>query len=107
MIGLMPPANLETPAPPAPPVAPPGLEARPAPGPVRRVLKSALLGGYKHSGLMACQELLRRWTCAPHMTILLFHRVTDLVPADGLTVSTDWFQEFCALMKKRYHVVPL
>ena len=42
-----------------------------------RLLKGALLGGYKHSGLMACQEHLRRWTHAPHMTILLFHRVTE------------------------------
>jgi peptidoglycan/xylan/chitin deacetylase (PgdA/CDA1 family) len=43
----------------------------------------------------------------PHMTILLFHRVTDLVAPDGLTVGTRWFRDFCRLMKSDYHVVAL
>jgi peptidoglycan/xylan/chitin deacetylase (PgdA/CDA1 family) len=41
------------------------------------------------------------------MAVLLFHRVTDAIPPDGLTVSTAWFHDFCDLMRRRFHVVPL
>lgn len=41
------------------------------------------------------------------MSVTLFHRVTDAIPPDGLTVTTAWFREFCQLMRDRFNVVPL
>lgn len=41
------------------------------------------------------------------MGILLFHRVTDAIPEDGLTVGVDRFRRICAMLAKRFHVVPL
>ena len=41
------------------------------------------------------------------MSVVLFHRVTDEIPVDGLTVTTAWFRGFCALMRDRFHVVRL
>ncbi|MFO0863393.1 MAG: polysaccharide deacetylase family protein [Gemmataceae bacterium] len=68
---------------------------------------SALLGLYKHSGLMALQSAVRRKTGRTHLSIVLFHRVTDAIPPDGLTVGTAWFQDFCALMRRSYRVISL
>jgi len=69
--------------------------------------KNALLGLYKYSGAMHAQEKLAYWAGQRFMTIVLFHRVTDEIPVDGLTVSTAWFREYCALMRSRFHVIPL
>ena len=41
------------------------------------------------------------------MTILLFHRVTDQIREDGLTVSTARFRAVCSLLRRRFRVVPL
>ncbi len=41
------------------------------------------------------------------MSVLLFHRVTDDIPADGLTVPTGWFRNLCHLLRRRFHVVSL
>lgn len=76
-------------------------------GPVRALCKTAALGAYKHLGLMRAYEAARHLVAEPYSTIFLFHRVTDQIPPDGLTVSTSWFAEFCKLMKSNYHVVPL
>jgi peptidoglycan/xylan/chitin deacetylase (PgdA/CDA1 family) len=44
----------------------------------------------------------------PHfMVILLFHRVTDAIPEDVLTVSTGRFRAICNLLRRRFNVVPL
>jgi peptidoglycan/xylan/chitin deacetylase (PgdA/CDA1 family) len=56
---------------------------------------------------MSVHSTLRWLTQSPYSTILLFHRVSDLVPPDGLTVDVKRFREFCALMRRRYRVVPL
>jgi peptidoglycan/xylan/chitin deacetylase (PgdA/CDA1 family) len=68
---------------------------------------SALLGFYKHSGLMALHSAVRRQRVGSHLSIVLFHRVTDAIPRDGLTVSVGWFRKFCALMQRSYRVISL
>ena len=50
--------------------------------------KTALCGIYKYSGAGLLHELLCRAAGRQFMAILLFHRVTDDIPEDGLTVST-------------------
>jgi peptidoglycan/xylan/chitin deacetylase (PgdA/CDA1 family) len=69
--------------------------------------KSAIFGLYKYSGAMHAQERLAYWSGRRFMSVVLFHRVTDEIPVDGLTVSTAWFRGFCELMRDRFHVVPL
>src|SRR2546426_5283424 len=69
--------------------------------------KSTVFGLYKYSGVMGAQERLAYWTGERFMTIVLFHRVTDEIPLDGLTVTTAWFRGFCALMRDHFHVVSL
>jgi peptidoglycan/xylan/chitin deacetylase (PgdA/CDA1 family) len=71
------------------------------------VAKSAICGLYKYTGAMHVQERCAYWSGKRFMTAVLFHRVTNEIPLDGLTVSTAWFQGFCALMRDRFHVVPL
>jgi peptidoglycan/xylan/chitin deacetylase (PgdA/CDA1 family) len=79
----------------------------PREGVAKRTAKALILGAYKHSGLMRLQEAVRSSTQPPYMTILLFHRVTDQISPDGLTVGTSWFRDFCRLMQANYHVVTL
>jgi len=69
--------------------------------------KEAVCGVYKYSGMMAVQERLNYWVGSRFMTVVLFHRVTDAIPEDGLTVTTSWFRGFCKLMRDRFNVVPL
>lgn len=69
--------------------------------------KASLCGLYKLSGAMAVQERLAYWAGRRAMSVLLFHRVTDEIPGDGLTVSTHWFRRMCALLRNRFHVVAL
>jgi len=74
---------------------------------MNRVAKNALCGLYKYSGLMRAQEAAASWAGKSFMSIVLFHRVTDEIPEDGLTVSTAWFRAFCEMMQTRFRVVPL
>ena len=69
--------------------------------------KAPFLGLYKYSGVMAAQERLSSWTGNCFLPILLFHRVTDEIPPDGLTVSTAWFRDLCRMLQRRFHVVSL
>ena len=69
--------------------------------------KSAFCAMYKYSGAMHAQETLAYSSGRRFMSILLFHRVTEAIPADGLTVTPAWFDRFCALMRDRFHVVSL
>src|ERR1051326_1174335 len=71
------------------------------------LLKTACFGLYKYSGAMRAQERIAHWSGRRFMSVVLFHRVTDEIPRDGLTVPTRWFRDFCALMRDRFHVVPL
>ncbi len=90
-----------------PDVSIPTYPAPPTEGAFKRASKTFILGAYKRLGLMRLQEAVRARLQPPHMTILLFHRVTDQISPDGLTVGTDWFRDFCRLMKAQYHVVSL
>src|SRR5258708_10642512 len=74
---------------------------------MKSLVKSAMCGLYKYSGAMAAQERLAYWSGRRFMSVVLFHRVTDAIPHDGLTVSTAWFNGFCKLMRKRFNVVPM
>ena len=74
---------------------------------MKSLAKSTLFGLYKYSGAMHAQERLAYFSGRRFMSVVLFHRVTDEIPVDGLTVSTAWFRGFCQLMRDRFHVVPL
>jgi peptidoglycan/xylan/chitin deacetylase (PgdA/CDA1 family) len=69
--------------------------------------KDAASALYKYSGAMYAQERLAYWSGQRFMTVALFHRVTDEIPVDGITVTTAWFRGFCELMRDRFHVVSL
>src|SRR5258708_1049749 len=66
-----------------------------------KLATAAFLGAYKYSGLMAVQERIAHWAGRNFLPILLFHRVTDDIPPDGLTVSTGFFRDVCGLLQKR------
>jgi peptidoglycan/xylan/chitin deacetylase (PgdA/CDA1 family) len=74
---------------------------------MRDLAKSTFLGLYKYSGALAVQERVSYWFGNDVLPILLFHRVTDDIPPDGLTVTTAWFRGLCRLLRKRFHVVSL
>jgi peptidoglycan/xylan/chitin deacetylase (PgdA/CDA1 family) len=69
--------------------------------------KSAVYFLYKYSGIMHVQERLTYMSGHRFLAILLFHRTTDEIPEDGLTVSMPWLRGFCELMRDQFHVVPL
>jgi len=59
---------------------------------------------YKLLGAMWLHE---RLLTQPFLVILLFHRVNDSIPEDGLTVSTRRFRQICQLLRERFRVIPL
>lgn len=69
--------------------------------------RAALCGAYKYSGAMRAHEWAARLCGRRFLSILLFHRVTDVIPEDGLTISTRRFGRICRLLADRFHVVPL
>jgi peptidoglycan/xylan/chitin deacetylase (PgdA/CDA1 family) len=73
----------------------------------KSLTKSTLCALYKYSGVMRFQETLTRLRGHSFLAILLFHRVTDEIPEDGLTVSTARFRRICRMLRQRFHVVPL
>lgn len=74
---------------------------------MKRLAKATLCGLYKYSGAMFLQERLAQWRGRSYVPIIVFHRVTDEIPWDGLTVNTVWFRRFCQLMQRRFQVVTL
>jgi peptidoglycan/xylan/chitin deacetylase (PgdA/CDA1 family) len=64
-------------------------------------------GFYKYSGAMAVQERLAFRAGRRFAAILLFHRVTDEIPRDGLTIGTTWFRSICRLLRDQFDVVSL
>ncbi len=71
------------------------------------LLKMALCALYKYSGLARAQEALARRVGRSSLAVLLFHRVTDAVPEDNLTVSVARFERLCRLLRHSFRVVPL
>ncbi len=74
---------------------------------MKHLLKATLCGAYKYSGMLYAQEGMRRLTAPPFAVVLLFHRVTDLVPEDGITVGTARFRRICRMLQRSFNVVPL
>src|SRR5579862_1254035 len=70
-------------------------------------VKSTLCDLYKYSGAMRLQEAAARAVRRPFMAVLLFHRVTDAIPEDSLTVSVGHFRQICRLLQGGFNVVPL
>src|SRR5262249_16392441 len=56
---------------------------------MRSLAKSTLWAMYRYTGAMQAQERLAYLAGRRFVTILLFHRITDEIPLDGLTVSTS------------------
>ena len=73
----------------------------------QKFTKSALCAAYLYTGAACVQERLQRRAGRQFLTILLFHRVTDQIREDGLTVSTARFRAVCSLLRRRFRVVPL
>ncbi len=71
------------------------------------IARGAAFGAYRYSGAMALQEYLASRRGGSFAAVVLFHRVTDEIPPDGLTVSTRWFRDFCQLMRDRFHVISM
>ncbi len=70
-------------------------------------VKHALCGAYKLSGAMGLQEAVARCAGRSFLAVLLFHRVTDDIPEDPLTVSARRFRRLCRMLRRGFHVVPL
>jgi peptidoglycan/xylan/chitin deacetylase (PgdA/CDA1 family) len=75
--------------------------------PMKNLAKATLCSVYKYSGAMYAQEAVTRLARRPFMSVLLFHRVTDAIPEDGLTVSARHFRNICRMLQRAFHVVPL
>jgi hypothetical protein len=63
---------------------------------MKTLAKSALCAVYKYSGILRAQEALGHRS---FLAVLLFHRVTDEIPEDGLTVSTRRFARICRMLR--------
>jgi peptidoglycan/xylan/chitin deacetylase (PgdA/CDA1 family) len=72
-----------------------------------RLAKHTLCSVYKYSGIMRVQEAVAQRLWRPFLAVLLFHRVTDEIPEDGLTVSTARFRQICRMLRRTFHVVSL
>jgi len=73
---------------------------------LKHFTKVALCGLYKYSGAARVQEAVQRLAGQQFAAILLFHRVTDAIPEDSLTISTARFERVCRMLR-RFRVVPL
>ncbi len=99
-------ASLLLTSPPSP--RPPSVEYSAAPQrSIKEWVKFALCGVYKYTGAMCVHERIADWRGSNYAAILLFHRVTDDIPEDGLTVNTRWFRGLCEMLKASFHVVSL
>jgi peptidoglycan/xylan/chitin deacetylase (PgdA/CDA1 family) len=73
----------------------------------KTLTRTALCGAYKWTGAMRLHEAVARRRGRQFMTVLLFHRVTDAIPEDALTVSTARFARICRLLARGFRVVGL
>jgi peptidoglycan/xylan/chitin deacetylase (PgdA/CDA1 family) len=74
---------------------------------MKKLAKAAFYSLYKYTGLMRLHEAIRSAVGRSFASILLFHRVTDEIPPDGITVSTAWFRQICRMLRDRFRAVPL
>jgi peptidoglycan/xylan/chitin deacetylase (PgdA/CDA1 family) len=71
---------------------------------MKNIAKTAFCALVKYSGALRALEMLPR---RPFLSVLLFHRVTDEIAEDGLTVSTRRFAGMCRLFQRTFHVASL
>lgn len=76
-------------------------------GTIKTLTKTALCALYKYSGAVRVQEILARGRGRSFAAVLLFHRITDVIPEDGLTIGTDRFRRICRMLRRSFHVVSL
>src|SRR4051812_981439 len=74
---------------------------------LKDLTKTILCGLYKYSGAAPLQEAVSRCAGQQFMAILVFHRVTDQIPEDGLTVGTLHFERLCRMLHRSFNVVPI
>jgi peptidoglycan/xylan/chitin deacetylase (PgdA/CDA1 family) len=74
---------------------------------MREFIKAAFCAGYKYSGAVRVHEWLARRRGHSFATVLLFHRVTDAIPEDGITVGIGRFIQMCRMLRRSFHVRPL
>lgn len=74
---------------------------------MKTLVKTALLTAYKYSGVPRLQEYCARRAGRSFLTVLVFHRVSDEIPEDGLTVGTQRFRAICRMLRHGFHVVPV
>jgi peptidoglycan/xylan/chitin deacetylase (PgdA/CDA1 family) len=67
-------------------------------------IRAAFCAGYKYSGAVRIHEWLARRRGISFAAVLLFHRVTDAIPEDGITVSTDRFRRTCRMLQRSFHI---
>lgn len=70
-------------------------------------IKTTLGALYKYSGLLSAQEIVRHRTGRSCLVVLVFHRVTDEIPEDGLTIRCARFRSLCRMLERSFRVVPL
>jgi peptidoglycan/xylan/chitin deacetylase (PgdA/CDA1 family) len=70
-------------------------------------ITAAFCAAYKYLGAVHLHEWLARRRERSFAAVLLFHRVTDAIPEDGITVSTDRFRRTCRMLRRSFHVRPL
>ncbi len=56
---------------------------------------------------MSLRERIERLAGRSFVVVMLFHRVTDEIPEDGLTVGTRFFRQLCLMLKNRFRVLSL
>src|ERR1700723_3617038 len=71
----------------------------------KQFVKTVLCGAYKYSGAARAVEAVAQHAGKRFLAILLFHRVTDQIPADGLTVGTARFRAICRMLRRQFRVV--
>ena len=74
---------------------------------LKHLTKTVLCGLYKYSGVARVQEAIERRAGRQFIAILVFHRVTDAIPEDSLTLGTAHFESVCRMLRRGFHVVPL
>jgi peptidoglycan/xylan/chitin deacetylase (PgdA/CDA1 family) len=76
-------------------------------GAMNNFARLAFCAAYKYAAMVRVHEWLISMRGRSFASVLLFHRVTDAVPEDGITVGTDRFRRICRMLQRSFHVRPL
>jgi peptidoglycan/xylan/chitin deacetylase (PgdA/CDA1 family) len=74
---------------------------------MKKQAKRLIYQGLRFSKIVSMLETLRTAVGRRHATILNFHRVTDDIPEDGLTINIAKFRKILYLLKRDFHVIGL